>query len=212
MEDENGSDNVLVDEVALSDAPEVVRDLAAACVTAVERAVGVALDYTQDTLPILDHYFRTMEVGEGEDDEVLSLMAPICGAYFGEVVRRDLGMEWHVPSDEYLGWRLEHRGCFLWFNPIGAAIEGLVNGEAAGWNGHLHMLDRDKETVRGALDGLGDVRAEDYFRLAVRYEVLQTAIESMMRAAPRDKPSAFASDVYAATIATEAAREGATEA
>ena len=187
-------------------------DLAAACLTAVESAIGVALDYTQDTLPILDHYFRTTEVGEGENDEVLSLMAPICGAYFGEVVRRELGMEWHVPSDEYLAWRLEHRGCFLWFNPVGAAIEGLVNAEAAGWNAHLHMLDRDTETVRGALAGLGEIRAEDYFRLTVRYEVLQTAIESMLRAAPREKASTFANDVYAATIATEAAREDAAQA
>ena len=46
----------------------------------------VELDYTQDTLPILDHYISIIPDRTSED--VLGLVVPMLGAYFGEVVRR----------------------------------------------------------------------------------------------------------------------------
>ena len=70
--------------------PEAVRELAEACVGYVLGAVGVPLDYTPDTLPLLDHYLRT--VPENAAGEVLALIAPAAGAYFGEVVRRTIGL------------------------------------------------------------------------------------------------------------------------
>src|SRR5688572_23563251 len=38
--------------------PEPIRELCDACIAYVTRALAVELDYTPDTLPILDHYLR----------------------------------------------------------------------------------------------------------------------------------------------------------
>src|SRR5687768_1752387 len=66
--------------------PVVVLDLAEACVRFVKRALQIALDYTPDTLPLLDHYLRS--ASDISKEEILSLHVPAAGAYFGEVVRR----------------------------------------------------------------------------------------------------------------------------
>src|SRR5512139_1481301 len=94
-----------------------VLDLAGACVAAVRKVVGVELDFTPETLPLLDHYARSAQV---ENEGVLELVAPMCGAYFGEVVRRALGeARWHCPEGKPEEWRLEFDDCFLHFNPVG---------------------------------------------------------------------------------------------
>jgi len=56
------------------DTPVVVRDLADSCVRFVQRALRVELEYTPETLPILDHYLR--EAHGIEREEVLNLVAP----------------------------------------------------------------------------------------------------------------------------------------
>ena len=65
-------------------AETILRELTAACQRSVQEAVGVPLDGTQDTLPILDHYLS--EVPKDSKPEVLSLIAPMCGAYFGSLM------------------------------------------------------------------------------------------------------------------------------
>jgi len=64
-----------------------VMDLSVACVTSVKNASGMELDLTQDTLPILDHYAGLID---SPRDEIASLVAPISGAYFGELLIRQL--------------------------------------------------------------------------------------------------------------------------
>ena len=59
--------------------PAEVGDLAESCVRFVHDALGMTLDYTPDTLPILDHYLR--DRARGTSEEVLDLLAPAAGAY-----------------------------------------------------------------------------------------------------------------------------------
>ena len=49
---------------------------------------GIQLEYDSNTLPVLDHYLRTVP-----DDQpaALELVVATSGAYFGEVVRKLLG-------------------------------------------------------------------------------------------------------------------------
>jgi hypothetical protein len=180
-------------------APDVVGDLAESCVRYVEAAVGVKLDYTQETLPVLDHYVRLVPEAAGE--QVLGLLAPMIGAYYGEVVRRHLpGARWHAPADAYQEWRIEFAGCFLHFNPIGIALEAVLRQEAEGYGAHLAMLDRDKGAVIAAIDVLGEVEEDDYYRLAVRFEVLQTAYEVLM-SDRESRERTLGPEVYEADVA-----------
>jgi hypothetical protein len=152
---------------------KAVAELSGACVVAVRNAVGVELDFTQDTLPVLDHYATLLD---SPKDEVISLVAPMCGAYFGEVVRRHLGDGvWLCPEDDHSGWRLRFESCALGFNPIGTAIEVLLKDDAQGWYAHLQTETADQLTVQRALEVYGRVRELDYYTFGVRFEAIEQA-------------------------------------
>lgn len=165
--------------MADSGAPDVVEDLALAAFRMVKEKLAFELDFTPDTLPVLDHYLRTLaDEDRGKPDEkVVSVVGPCAGAYFGEVVRRGLdGFRWHCPSDDYQKWRLEGTHVFLSFNPIGAALEALYDETLSDWSAHLSLLPAQRDAVTRSLEASGPVRGEDFHRLAIRYEVLEQAL------------------------------------
>ncbi len=149
----------------IAPAPENIAELADACVRFVERATGLTLDYTPETLPFLDHWVSGMK--EKPVHEILSLVAPTAGAYFGEVVRRaQAHVRWRANGDDFQRWRLEYETCFLHFNPIGVAVEAITLREADGWSSHFQMLDEDADAVSESLAATGSVRADDCNHLA----------------------------------------------
>ncbi len=157
--------------------PQVVVDLAESCVRFVAAAQDTPLDYTQDTLPLLDHYLR--EAIEAED-EVLGLVIPAAGAYFGEVVRRHLGQgAWHAGGDDYADWRLTLHPGPLSFNPIGAALECATDGSEGG--AQMSIPDAHREAIESALETMGDVREDDYYTFSVRFEVLELVHEKLVQ-------------------------------
>ncbi len=166
-----------------ADAPQVVLDLAESCVRFVHRSLGIALDYTPDTLPLLDHYLRGAHGVTQE--EILSLVAPAAGAYFGEVVRRQLGpSRWYWTSSEFSECRIEFERCFLAFNPIGIAMEAVLRSETDGYGSNLQLLKEEESLVREALERTaGDVDPDDYFRLAVRFEVIEQVVSILVERA-----------------------------
>jgi hypothetical protein len=166
--------------------PEPVHELADACIGYVSRALGVALDYTPDTLPVLDHYLRS--IPDSAAAEVLALIAPAAGAYFGEVVRRSLGTgaRWHCPPEDHAAWRLELGPVHLSFNPIGAALEAARRDEVEGWGAHFQVRDLDRAVLEEALSRTEPVAADDFHRLAVRYDALEHVVDLLSsRAAAR---------------------------
>lgn len=63
--------------------PSRVQEYAERAVDYVRRAVGLTLEYDSDTLPLLDHYLRTVP---GDQPSTIELVTLTSGAYFGEVV------------------------------------------------------------------------------------------------------------------------------
>jgi len=155
-----------------------IQDLTVACVTSVKNATGLELDLTQDTLPILDHY---AELVDSPRDEVVSLLAPMCGAYFGEVLRRHLqDGNWDCAPETPEDWRLRFEHCPLELNPIGVALEVLTRREAVGWGSHLQMAPAERAKVDRALSVFGDVREDDFFRFGVRFEGVEQAYRALL--------------------------------
>lgn len=182
--------------------PEQVVELVEACLAAVQNSVGVELDFTQDTLPLLDHYARDSGAG---DAGVRDLVGPLCGAYFGEVVRRELGdARWHI-VDDMSKWRLEFERVYLCFNPIGVALEAVSKVPEAGYHAHLSMLDEDEAMVKASLERLGDVGTADYFSFGVRYEVVELAHSALTarKSQLAEAPAFFGPEVYAAAAKAE---------
>ena len=169
------------------DTQPAITDLTVACVTSVKNATYLELDLTQDTLPILDHY---AELVDSPRDEVVSLLAPMCGAYFGEVLRRHLeDGDWDCTSEEHKDWRLRFERCSLELNPIGVALEVLTGREAGGWGSHLQMAPPDRAKVDRALSVFGDVREDDFDRFSVRFEGVEQAYRALL-----NNPGGMAAD------------------
>lgn len=174
--------------------PNEVVDLATACIASVNKTVGIELDFTPETLPLLDHYAK--EVLDCPEDELLALTGPLCGAYFGEVVRRRFeAARWHAPTDEHALWRIEFERVFLYFNPIGVALDVILetNGPYAS---ELLFDPKDEELITSALGVYNDVRETDYFSFSVRMEALEQVV-LRMGAAAEDKNRTYGSAEYA---------------
>src|SRR5687767_1973198 len=122
-------------------APEVVEDLALGAFRMVKDKLAFELDFTPDTLPVLDHYLRELR---GADEKILSVVAPCAGAYFGEVLRRSLpGLRWGGTEGEYSAWRIEAARVFLCLHPIGMVLEGLYGEAVDGHPSHVAILPSD---------------------------------------------------------------------
>lgn len=179
--------------------PPAVAELSEACVRYVKEALGLELDYTPETLPIVDHYLRERAHDLGE--EAVALLAPVAGAYYGEVVRRALGgARWHAAGDAHRGYRLEFERVFLCFNPLGVAAEVIEQDDAGGWAAHLQLLPEAREAVQDALAQGGPVRHEDYYSFSVRLETLQSVLDVLagLESARQGPPRTFTPAVYAA--------------
>lgn len=181
--------------------PTHVQDLATACVASVKATIGVELDFSHETLPLLDHYARDVEAAT---EEILQLVAPMTGAYFGEVVRRHLGSaRWHAPPDEYPEWRLEMKHVFLCFNPIGTALEVISTADTDGWSSHLRTRKSDEVLVKHALKVFGDVREDDYYTFSIRFETIEQVFEGLTRQLKKGEEPFFGTQDYAREILKE---------
>lgn len=162
------------------DCPPHVRELSDSCVRYVQQALKLTLDYSQETLPILDHYLRQVADAPEADvagEQLRALLAPTAGAYFGELVRRNLpGARWHAPGDDYANYRLELPALSLRFNPVGVAQEVIDQADAPGWHGHFAMPPADEALVEQTLAQSLSLREQDYYSLSVRYETLEQVV------------------------------------
>lgn len=162
--------------------PEAVAELADSCVRFVERKLGVRLDYTPETLPLLDHYLSEARGEVRDRRELLPLLVNGAGAYFGEVVRRRLPSWWHMPSSDPSSWQIQAEPIYLWFEPVAVAYDALLHGEAAeGEEGEamarLEIEDDDREALEQRLSELPPVSDEEFYALSTRLEVIDIAAD-----------------------------------
>lgn len=158
-----------------SSVPPLVQELQQACERFVEEAVGVALDRTSDTLPLLDHYFS--QIPRDASSALLDLVLPAAGAYFGEVVRTGLGSgAWHTAGDDFEQWSFTFPKTSLKFNPIGLAHEVF---RQAGNDGAFEMSPAERAVAEPRLAALGEIAEEDYYRFSVRFETLEQLMSAL---------------------------------
>jgi hypothetical protein len=178
--------------------PAPIGEWAEACVRFVKDALGLPLDYTPETLPILDHYVRTKASDPSEP--IRDLLATALGAYFGEVVRRSLeGVRWHVAGDAHSAYRVEFDAIFLHFNPLGIALEVLSQSDAE-LPASFQVLDEARTIVEEALAQAGEISPDDYYTFTIRYETLELVISLLtgLEAKHQGTPRRFGPEVYRA--------------
>lgn len=159
--------------------PGEVHDLAERTVDFVRRAIGIALDYTPETLPVLDHYLAGVP---DDNDETVALVAATAGAYFGEVARRILGGEWGDTAGSPTEWELTVAGS-LRLTPGAFAREAILTvdtGEAV-----YDVPDADRAAVEDALEAKGEVAEDEYYSLCGRLETMQLIADVLAAARGR---------------------------
>lgn len=148
--------------------PGAIHDLAERTVEQVRRVTGIALDYTPETLPLLDHYLAGVP---DEQIETVALVAATAGAYFGEVLRRALGGEWgSTEGPDPTDWELT-LASGVRLSPGAFAREAILTddtGEAT-----YDVPEAQRGAVEDALTARGEVAADEYYSLSGRLETLQ---------------------------------------
>lgn len=153
--------------------PTQIIDLSGSLVDFVERTIGIRPDFSPDTLPLVDHYVTEIRGALKERPEVLDLTAQSLGAYFGEVVRRELNAFWQIPSPNFHDWSLCGVASFVMINPIGVGYDAIAQGsEHQGPSSQLKLAPEDRAHIVARLEALPEEEPEDFFRLTTRYETL----------------------------------------
>lgn len=164
----------------LPPAPAEIVELVRSCRQYVRRAVGIEPDLTPETLPVLDHYAGLVRQGAERRPELLPLLARAIGAYFGEVLRRELAFFWSLPSSDVHTWRLCASSVLLAINPVGVAYDALcASTDHDGPSSELRVAREERAIVDRRLLSLPPVSEAEYFMLATRVEVLEIVVEAL---------------------------------
>jgi hypothetical protein len=171
----------------------------------VRRSLGAELDASSASLAFVDHYLRTAR-GETRP-QILLLLAAEAGAWYGELVRREMGGQWswsdgrvRGPSGDgqdprALRLLLQHQ--FLHFAPVDQALEVVLgpDGDAArmpegpALDTAFHTraaqpkaagaepTQDDASWLEERLAELPPVAEDEYYSLTCRFETLQLVLE-----------------------------------
>jgi hypothetical protein len=161
--------------------PARLREYADQVVEYVRRALGVTLEYDSDTLPLLDHYLRSVPEGQAA---TIQLVIATSGAYFGEVVRRRLGGRWEIGAAN--GDEPDYRMVLptgLNFSPAGFVAAAIAMADVDDLDSELDAPPRMRPYVQQALARMGEVSVEDYYSLCGRLDTLEHVHEILVAVA-----------------------------
>jgi hypothetical protein len=166
------------DASTLEPAPPPVAELADACVRFVAQRYGLELDFTPETLSLVDHW-----VGEARGEvknraELAVLVQGAAGAYFGEVVRRSFGGFWRAEGDPS-EWRLMMSTVYCAFNPIGVAREALLLEDAEGWHAHFELDPAENQAIEARLAALPSVPDVEFYAPSTRFDVVHIVVDAL---------------------------------
>jgi hypothetical protein len=162
----------------LEPVPPRVREYADQAVAYVQRALGIKLEYDSNTLPVLDHYLRTVP-----DDQpaALQLVVATSGAYFGEVVRHHLGGRWELGREE-AEWRIV-LPTGINFSPAGFVAAAIARADLEDLDSEITAPPRMVPYLQQALARMGEVSVDDYYSLCGRLDTLEHVHEVLVAVA-----------------------------
>jgi hypothetical protein len=166
------------DATVLAEPPQAVKELAAAAMRFVQGKYGITLDFTSDTLSLLDQYVRDARAEVLLLPSSLDLIANAVGCYWGEVLRRTFGGEWEARGD-HSTFRLYFSKVYLSLNPVAVGREALMMQEEEGWGAHLELEPKDREMVKARLDFLPEASEPEFYLPTTRFDVIEVAFEAL---------------------------------
>lgn len=134
----------------------------------VERALGVRLGFDSETLPVLDHYLRSVP---SDQAATVKLVASTAGAYFGEVVRRHLGGRWEATGDPER-WRFILPSG-LSFVPARYAMAAVLRADSGDEAAEIDAPAILRQLLEDTLAAMGEVTEETFYSLCGRLDTLE---------------------------------------
>jgi len=155
-----------------------VRELVAAAKEYVRRTLGVDLDLSAESLPVVDHYLKETPFLE---PSVQELVIAAFGIYFGEVARLRFDGEWmkEATKNNPSSWKMELAEGALSFFPTGVVAEAIKKGPVEGWDGDIDVPRYAVSKLKERLDRLGPVEEKHYYSLVGRIEALESLVEGL---------------------------------
>lgn len=172
--------------------PPPVQPFYDAALSYVQRALGVALDGSVESLAFVDHYIAASGRQAALKPEVLALTAAALGAYLGEVAIRRFGGRWVLDDAAAPArWRIELEPAPLSFHPVGMAAEALRGDEVEGYDATFAARDDLMGALSEALESSPPVDQAYYYSLTGRLETLEHALDILVEIErrKRDKQS-----------------------
>ena len=204
---------------------ELASQLAEAFRQQVECTHNFALDESPTALAIVDHHLSLSR--DEEREPILSLLAAGAGAYYGELIRREIGAIWVGDGKDpgRLRLLLEHQ--FLYLSPIDQAFEAIL-GESPRENDPRSPSDRgldpafhlrtdpnpdagesegdaalsDAEWANARLAELPPLPEDQYFSLTGRFETLQLILSllAQRRISTGGTPTTYTLEDYVSVL------------
>lgn len=160
--------------------PEPIGELVRACLDYVKRSLGTELDFTPETLPLLDHYLSEVREELTEKPEIAELTAHAAGAYFGEVLRRQMRGFWRTPSSSLHDYQVCSSVAFVAINPFGVAYDALfASAEHGGPRSNLRLAAEDHGYIAARLATVPEVPEDQFFLLTTRLEAIEITVEAL---------------------------------
>jgi hypothetical protein len=170
--------------------PPSVQPFYDAAKTYVQRALGVTLDDSEESLAYVDHYVDKSGRADALKPEVLALVAPALGAYLGQVAIARFGGKWVIEGEDPADWRVELEPAPLWFHPVGMAAEALRGEEVDGYDASFATRDDLMGPLLEALESAPPVDEAYYYSLTGRLETLAHALDILVELERRKRDKA----------------------
>ncbi len=205
----------------------------------VQRALGLELDGSVTSLAFVDHHLRAAREAMDDDPDpsreapILTLVAAGAGAYFGELVRREIGGTWIGDGKDPRRLRLLLAPQFLHFSPVDQAFEVLIGDELRDGDARVpegppldtafrvrtrpqprpdgSAAPADASWLDERLAEMSPVPADHYYTLTARYETLELILELLAQkhASEGRTPRRFEMADYADELVSSANRDDA---
>jgi hypothetical protein len=173
-------------------AQQLVDDLVRSFREQVRRAVGVELDDSTTSLAFVDHYLR---LAQSETRESIAMLVGAgAGAYYGELIRREIGATWIGDGEDPRRLRLLVAPQFLYFSPVDQALQAIVASaeepelrESFAIDDAFHVPENaatrddggepDGPWLEARLSERPPVPEDEFYTLTCRFETLQLMLE-----------------------------------
>ena len=162
----------------LDPTPPRVREYAEQAVAYVQRALGIKLEYDSDTLPVLDHYLRTVPA---DQPAALQLVVATAAAYFGETVRHVLGGRWELGASD-AEWRVV-LPTGIHFSPAGFVAAAIAQADLEDLDSEIGAPARMLPHLQQTLSRMGELTVEEYYSLCGRLDTLEHVHEVLVAVA-----------------------------